>query len=109
MTDWGIDQWVNVVMSMLATVACFTCAAVYHWRTNWWHSQIGRNQMFFAVTIGLLFLYTVLATFLQDSACALMVLRSIRTAIGGAVVALMMQRARLIVKAQRESRDRTGV
>jgi len=109
MNDWGIDQWVNVVMSMLAALACATCAAVYHWRTAWWRSEIGRNQMFFAVTIGALFLYTVLATLWQDSPCALLILRSVRTAIGGAVVALMVQRARLILKAQREKRDRTGV
>lgn len=108
MNEWGIDQWVNVVMSMLAALACAACAAVYHWRAAWWRSDIGRNQMFFAVTIGALFLYTVLATLLQDSECVLAVLRGIRTVIGGAVVVLMVQRARLIVRAQRESRGRTG-
>jgi hypothetical protein len=104
MNEWGIDQWVNVAMSMLAALACAGCALVYHWRVVWWRSEIGRNQMFFAVTIGLLFLYTVVATLSQDSPCALAVLRGIRTAIGAAVVGLMVQRARLIVRAQRESR-----
>jgi hypothetical protein len=109
MNDLGIDEWVNAVMSMVAALACAVCAAVYHLRTTWWRSDIGRNQMFFAITIGALFLYTVLATVVQDSECALATLRGIRTAVGGAVVALMVQRALLILRAQRESRDRTGV
>lgn len=109
MKDLGIDEWVNASMSVLAALACATCAAVYHLRTTWWRSDIGRNQMFFAVTIGALFLYTVLATLLKDSECALATLRGIRTAVGGAVVVLMVQRARLILRAQREHRDRTGV
>lgn len=109
MKDLGIDEWINASMSMLAALACAGCAAVYHLRTSWWRSEIGRNQMFFAVTIGALFLYTVLATVLQGSDCAMATLRGIRTAVGGAVVVLMVQRARLILKAQREKRDRTGV
>lgn len=109
MNDLGVDTWMNAVMSGLGFVACAIFVATYHLRAYWWRSEVGRNQMSFAATIGLLCLYTVLATIWQDDACALFVLRSIRTLAVAAVIVLMVQRTRLLIRAQREQRDRTGV
>lgn len=108
MTDLGVDAWMNAVMSALGAIACAVFVTIYHLRAFWWRSEVGRNQMAFAAAIGLLCLYTVLATVLQGSECALIVLRSIRTVAVGAVVVLMVQRTRLLLRAQREHR-RTGV
>ncbi|MEU6543864.1 hypothetical protein [Streptomyces sp. NPDC046859] len=109
MTDMGVDSWMNAVMSALGALACAIFVTTYHLRAPWWRSEVGRNQMSFAAAIGLLCLYTVLATVLQGSDCAMTVLRSIRTVAVAAVVVLMVQRTRLLLKAQRERRDRTGV
>ena len=107
-TDLGVDAWMNAIMSALGAVACAAFAITYHLRAYWWRSEVGRNQMAFAVVIGLLCLYTVGATFWQGE-CTLIVLRSIRTAVLLAVAGLMVQRTRLLIKAQRNQRDRTGV
>lgn len=109
MTDLGVDTLVNAAMSLLGAIACTAFAITYHLRATWWRSEVGRNLMAFAVTIGLLCLYTVLATFWQGDECALILLHSLRALVLLAVALLMVQRTRLLLKAQRESRDRTGV
>lgn len=109
MNDLGADAWMNAIMSALGAIACGAFAITYHVRAFWWRSEVGRNQMWFAVVITLLCLYTVGATFWQNERCALIVLRSIRTGVLLAVAVLMVQRTRLLIKAQRESRHPTGV
>lgn len=109
MKDLGVDTWMNAVMSALGAVACGVFVTVYHLRATWWKTEVGRNQMSFAAAIGLLCLYTVLATLLQDDECAMVVLRSIRMVAVAAVIVLMVQRTRLLLRAQRSFRDRTGV
>lgn len=109
MKDLGVDAWINAIMSALGAIACTAFAITYHVRAYWWRSEVGRNQMWFAVVIGLLCLYTVGATFWQNERCTLIVLRSIRTGVLLAVAGLMVQRTRLLIRAQRENRDRTGV
>lgn len=109
MNNLGVDGWMNVVMSMLGVLACAVFAGVYHLHAPWWRSQVGRNQMAFAGAVGALCLYTVLATVWQGDVCVLVILRSVRTVVLLAVAGLMVQRTRLLLKAQRESRDRTGV
>ncbi|MGW1135713.1 putative phage holin [Streptomyces griseoluteus] len=109
MKDLGADAWMNAVMSALGAIACAVFVAIYHLRAYWWRSEVGRNQMAFAAAIGLLCLYTVLATIWQDDPCAMVVLRSIRTIAVAGVIVLMVQRTRLLLRAQRENRDRTGV
>ncbi|MEV5347216.1 putative phage holin [Streptomyces achromogenes] len=109
MTDLGVDEWVNIAASTLAFAACVTFAATYHLRAAWWRSEVGRNLMAFATAVGLLCLYTVLATVWQADACVLVALRALRTLVLLAVAGLMMQRTRLLLRAQRESRNRTGV
>ena len=109
MTELGVDAWMNVVMSGLGALACATFAVIYHVRATWWKSEVGRNQMAFAAVVGLLCLYTVLGTLWQGDECVLLALRIGSMVIRAAVVALMVQRTRLFLKTQRESRDRTGV
>jgi hypothetical protein len=109
MNNLGVDGWMNVVMSMLGVLACLGFAVVYHLSASWWISDVGRNQMAFAGAVGALCLYTVLATVWQGDECVLVILRSVRTVVLLAVAGLMVQRTRLLLKIQRESRDRTGV
>ncbi|MEU1010033.1 hypothetical protein [Streptomyces sp. NPDC005890] len=109
MNHLGVDELVNAAASTLACAACAGFAITYHVRVTWWRSEVGRNLMNFAVSVGLLCLYTVLATLCQADECMLAVLRSIRTLVLLAVAVLMVQRTRLLLRAQRESRDRTGV
>ncbi|RRQ81578.1 putative phage holin [Streptomyces griseofuscus] len=108
MNDLGVDTWMNAIMSALGAIACATFAITYHVRAAWWRSDIGKNQMAFAVVIGLLCLYTVAATFWKEQ-CVLVVLHVVRTLVLLAVAALMVQRTRLLLRAQRDFRDRTGV
>jgi hypothetical protein len=109
MRNLGVDEWMNVAMSTLAALVCAAFVVVYHVKAPWWRSEVGRNLVGFAAAVGALCLYTVLATFLQGDECALTALRSFRTLVLLAVVGLMVQRTRLLLRAQRESRDRTGV
>jgi inner membrane protein involved in colicin E2 resistance len=109
MKDLGVDEWVNVSASTLAALACLIFAVTYHLRVTWWRSEVGRNLMAFAAAVGALCLYTVLATVLRGDECALMALRSFRTVVLLAVAGLMVQRRRLLLKAQREKSNRTGV
>jgi hypothetical protein len=108
MSDIGVDQWINVAGSALAALVCAAFVVIYHLKTTWWRSGTGRNLMGLPAAIGLLFLYTVLVTVWPDG-CIATVLRGVRTALALAISALMAQRIRILLKAQREHRDRTGV
>jgi hypothetical protein len=108
MKDLGVDEWVNVVASMLATTSCAAFVAAYHVHAPWWRSEVGRNLMGFAAAVGALCLYTVLITIWSDGAFIVMA-RVVRTVVLLAVAVLMVQRTRLLLKAQRGPRDRTGV
>ncbi|MFI7890854.1 hypothetical protein ACIFUY_06275 [Streptomyces sp. CACIS-1.16CA] len=100
MNDLGPDQLINVTMSALAFIACAIFAAVYHAKAPWWRSATGWNLMGFAGAVGLLCLYTVLIT-LWPEGCPAAVLRSIRTAVLLAMTVLMVQRTRMVIRAQR--------
>lgn len=108
MKDLGVDAWVNAAMSALGFIACAVFVVTYHLTATWWKSEVGRNQMAFVAAIGLLCLYTVLATVWQGDACVLAALRSIRSVSVVAVIILVVQRTRLMLRAQKEDR-RTGV
>ncbi|MEU5496190.1 putative phage holin [Streptomyces griseofuscus] len=109
MSDLGVDTWMNATMSALGAIACAVFAITYHLRATWWRSDIGKNQMAFAVVIGLLCLYTVAATIWQGDRCVLVALHIVRTVVLLAIAVLMVQRTRLLLKAQRSFHDRTGV
>ncbi|MFC7794670.1 putative phage holin [Streptomyces cinereoruber] len=100
MLDQSIDQWINMIASGAAALACAVFAIVYHRRTTWWRSDIGRNLMGFAAVVGALCLYTILIT-LWPTGCPSVILRAARTGIVLSIAALMIQRTLLVIRAQR--------
>lgn len=108
MTELSVDQWVNVAGSALAAMVCAAFCVIYHLRTTWWRSQTGRNLMGLPAALGLLFLYTVLVSLWPDG-CFAIVMRGVRTLLALVISGLILQRIRILLMAQREHRDRTGV
>jgi hypothetical protein len=108
MNEMGVDQWINVAGSALAALVCAAFVVIYHLRITWWRTDLGRNQMGLPAAIGLLFLYTVLVSVWPDG-CFATVMRGVRSVLAVAVSVLMVQRIRILLRVQRESRDRTGV
>lgn len=104
MNGMGADQWVNVAGSAMAALACLAFVVTYHLKTTWWRSETGRNLMGLPAAIGLLFLYTVLVSLWPDG-CFAIVLRSVRTLLAVVVSGLMVQRLRILLRAQQESRS----
>jgi hypothetical protein len=101
MRDLSVDQWINIAASTLAAIACAVFIGAYHAKAPWWRSDIGRNLMSFAGAVGLLCAYTVLVSFFPDG-CFAIVMRGVRTITVLAIATLMIQRTRLLLKAQRE-------
>ncbi|MFJ6559992.1 hypothetical protein ACIQMV_08935 [Streptomyces sp. NPDC091412] len=97
----SIDQWINFAASALGFAACAGFAITYHLKATWWRSEVGCNLMAFASAVGLLCAYTVLVNLWPDGPLAV-VLRAIRILTVLAIAALMVQRTRLLLKAQRE-------
>lgn len=108
MNGMSVDQWVNVAGSAVAAVACLAFVITYHVKTTWWRSGTGRNLMGLPAAIGALFLYTVLVSLWPDG-CFAIAMRGVRTLLAVVICGLMVQRLRILLRAQRESRDRTGV
>jgi hypothetical protein len=104
----GVDMWINMIASALATLVCAAFVVIYHVKTAWWRSGTGRNLMGLPAALSALFLYTVLIS-LWPEGCVAVVLRGVRTVLALAISALMLQRIRILLKAQREHRHRTGV
>ncbi|MFB6811258.1 hypothetical protein [Streptomyces sp. NPDC056387] len=98
------DQWVNVIASGVAAVSCAGFALVYHLRAPWWRSAVGRNLMMLAGALGGLCLYTVLII-LWPTGCPATVLRAVRTAMVLAITAVMVQRTRMVIRAQRTDKQ----
>ncbi|MFE9845759.1 putative phage holin [Streptomyces goshikiensis] len=98
------DQWVNMIASGVAATACAAFAVVYHLRAPWWRSAVGRNLMLLAGALGGLCLYTVLIIMWPDG-CPAVALRGLRTAMVLAIAVLMVQRARMVVRAQRADKS----
>lgn len=108
MNNLTVDQWANLAASLLAFLACAGFAITYHLRATWWRSEVGRNLMEFATAVGLLCAYTVLVSLWPDGRLAV-ALRAARILIVLAIAALMLQRTRILLRAQREHHDRTEV
>lgn len=107
MNEMGVDQWVNVAGSALATLVCTAFVVIYHMRVTWWRSGTGRNLMGLPAAIGALFLYTVLVSLWPDG-CFAIVMRGVRTLLAVTISVLIIQRIRILLKAQRGTRDRSG-
>ncbi|MFJ4863387.1 hypothetical protein [Streptomyces sp. NPDC088748] len=99
------DQWVNMIASGVAAAACAGFALVYHLRAPWWRSDVGRNLMLLAGALGGLCLYTVLIIMWPEG-CPAAVLRGLRTAMVLAITGLMIQRTRMVIRAQRADNNR---
>lgn len=101
----SIEQLFNMSASTLACASCLGFVVVYHLKVTWWRSDVGRNLMALAAVLALLFAYTVLVSVWPDG-CLAMVLRWVRSAIGAAVAVIMVQRAKMFLRAQRDYRHR---
>ncbi|MEU3507970.1 hypothetical protein ABZ733_08560 [Streptomyces longwoodensis] len=104
MSEWSIDQWVNVASSVLGAVVCAAFVVIYHLLATWWRTEIGRNVMALVAAVGALLLYTVVVSLWPDG-CVAMVLRWVRSCIVLAIAAVVAQRIHVLVRVQRESRD----
>ncbi|MFG3585419.1 hypothetical protein [Streptomyces sp. NPDC047990] len=98
----GVGQWVNVAGAALAAVVCAAFVITHHVKTTSWRSETGRNLTGFPAAVGVLFLYTVLVSFWPDG-CFAMVMRRVRTLLTLSISGLIVQRIRILLKAQRES------
>ncbi|WP_420032212.1 hypothetical protein ACN2WE_04960 [Streptomyces sp. cg28] len=101
MRDITVDQWINIGGSTIAAIACLVFIISYHAKATWWRGEIGRNLMAFAAAVCLLCTYTVLVSLFPDG-CFAIVMRGVRTITVLAIAALMAQRTRLLLQAQRE-------
>jgi hypothetical protein len=95
--DIGVAEWVNASASAVAFLACTAFAVVYHHRAPWWRSDVGRNLMGFAGAVGALW----------PTGCTAALLRSVRTVVLLTIAGLMVQRTRMVIRAQH--RDRSEV
>lgn len=106
--DW--DVWANNGASALVAVAAAVFVVAYSLLAPWSRSETGRHLMSFTAAIGLLGLYTVCIT-AWPSGGAAAVLRVARVVLLVAVAGLLVQRTRMLIRAQRKPRrkDRDGV
>jgi hypothetical protein len=95
------DQLANVSASGLVSIASLVFATTYHRLAPWRSTPIGRHIMAVTVSMGLLGLYTVLAT-LWPHGPAIGALRVGRTMLLVSLAAQLAQRTRLLIKAQRD-------
>jgi hypothetical protein len=95
--DWA--QVANTAASALVAVAAVGFVVAYALLAPWQRSEVGRHLMMFTAAIGGLGLYTVAITLWPDGAVAA-VLRVIRVVLLAAVAALLVQRTRLLIRAQ---------
>lgn len=99
--DW--DVWANAGASALVAGAAIGFVITYALLAPWQRSEAGRHLMSFTGAIGLLGLYTVCIT-AWPSGGAAAVLRVARVVLLVAVAGLLVQRTRMLIRAQREPR-----
>lgn len=92
-------QLANTAASALVALCCAVFAYVYHRHAPWRSTAVGRHLMSFTLAIGALGAYTVLITIWEDGALAT-VLRAVRTLLMVLIALLVMQRTRMVLKAQ---------
>jgi len=95
--DWA--QLANTAASGLVTLTCIVFAVVYHWHAPWRSTAVGRHLMTFTLAIGALGAYTVAISIWPDGAPAA-VLRATRTVLLVVIAGLVMQRTRMVLRAQ---------
>lgn len=100
-------EWANVVGSGLVAVTAGLFVAAYSALAAWWRSEVGRHLVAFTGVVGLLGLYTVGITVWPHGPMAA-VLRTARMVLLVAVAGLLVQRTRLLIRAQRGGRRGTA-
>lgn len=94
-------QLANLAASALVTLCCMIFAAVYHLHAPWRSTPVGRHVMVFTLAIGALGFYTILINTWPEGTPAA-VLRWMRTLLLVVIAALVMQRTRMVLRAQHE-------
>ncbi|WP_045562728.1 hypothetical protein [Streptomyces sp. FxanaA7] len=94
-------QLANTAASGLVALACLVFAVVYHRHAPWRSTAVGRHLMTFTVAIGALGAYTVAITLWPDGAPAT-VFRATRTVLLVLIAALVVQRTRMVLRAQHQ-------
>lgn len=98
--NWA--QLANLAASALVTLTCLTFAVVYHLHAPWRASTMGRHVMGFTLSIGALTAYTVAITVWPDGTPA-SVLRTGRTVLLLVIAGLVVQRTRMVLRAQQRA------
>jgi hypothetical protein len=100
------DQWANSGASGLVAVTAAVFVVAYEVLAPWRRSEMGRHVMAFSAAVGLLGIYTVLLMVWPHGAAAAG-LRVARVVLLVALAGLLMQRTRLLIRAQRGGRRGT--
>jgi prepilin signal peptidase PulO-like enzyme (type II secretory pathway) len=95
--DWA--QISNTAASVLVALTCTVFAVVYHLHAPWRSTTVGRHVMTFTLAIGALGIYTVLIALWPDGLAA-SILRTVRTVLLVFIAGLVVQRTRMVLKAQ---------
>ena len=93
----------NLAASGLVCVSSTTAATVYHVRTRWWRSWMGRHIMTVTVAVGLLGLYALLVSLVWPTGPMAAALRLGRTGVLVILAVAMVQRVFLVIDAQKPS------
>lgn len=96
-------QIANLAASGLVCASSTTAATVYHRRTLWWRSWMGRHIMTVTVSVGLLGLYTILVSLVWPVGTMAAALRIGRTGVLVVLAVAMVQRVFLVIDAQKQS------
>lgn len=97
-------QWVNVVGSGMVAAAAGAFVVAYATTAPWWRSRVGWHVMTVTAAMGWLGVYTVLITIWPVGPVAAG-LRVSRAVVIVALAGLLVQRAAMVIRAQRPERD----
>ncbi|MFI2620409.1 hypothetical protein [Streptomyces sp. NPDC018584] len=94
-------QLANAAASGLVALCSAVFAVVYNRHAPWRSTALGRHIMMFTLAIGAMGVYTVAIT-VWDHGVPAMVFRTIRTLLLVVIALLVMQRTRMVVRAQHQ-------
>lgn len=97
--DWA--QWGNVITSGLIAACALAFVTVYQLRAPWRSTSAGRHVMAVTAVIGAFGLYTVLIAVWPHGPAAA-ALRVVRVVVGLWMAGLLVQRTRMVLRAQRD-------
>lgn len=100
-------QLANTTASGLVALCSLVFGVVYHRHAPWRTTHVGRHLMLFTIAIGALGAYTVAVTIWNDGLPAAL-LRVTRTLLLLLIAALILQRTRMVLRAQHEGVPHTA-